>query len=274
LDVDLSETVYALDATTIDLCLSMFPWAVFRRTKAAVKLHTLLDLRGAIPTFIHISDGKLHDVNVLDLLLPEAGSFYVMDRAYVDFLRLYEMSKAGAFFVIRAKGNLTVRRVYSAAVDRTTGVICDQTVRLVGSLSGRRYPDQFRRIRFKHPETGKNLVFLTNNFELPPLTIADLYRSRWHVELFFKWIKQHLRIKKFFGTSENAVKVQIWTAISVYVLVAIVKKRLGLEASLHSLLQILSLTLFEKVPLDQALTLSAPDEKDFDAANQLDLFDF
>jgi IS4 transposase len=274
LDVDLSETVYALDATTIDLCLSMFPWAVFRRTKAAVKLHTLLDLRGAIPAFIHISDGKLHDVNVLDLLLPEAGAFYVMDRAYVDFLRLYQMSKAGAFFVIRAKSNLTVHRIYSAAVDRNTGVICDQTVRLVGSLSSRRYPDHFRRIRFKHPETGKNLVLITNNFELPPLTIANLYKSRWHVELFFKWIKQHLRIKKFYGTSENAVKVQIWTAISVYVLVAIVKKRLQLDASLHSLLQILSLTLFEKVPLDQALTLSALDEKIPDDANQLNLFNF
>lgn len=274
LDVDLNETVYALDATTIDLCLSMFPWAVFRKTKAAVKLHTLLDLRGMIPAFIHISDGKLHDVNALDLLLPEAGAFYVMDRAYVDFLRLYQMSRAGAFFIIRAKGNLTVHRVYSAAVDRSTGVICDQTVRLVGSLSRRRYPDHFRRIRFKHPETGKNLVFLTNNFELPPLTIADLYKSRWHVELFFKWIKQHLRIKKFFGTSENAVKVQIWTAISVYVLVAIVKKRLGLEASLHSLLQILSLTLFEKVPLDQALTLSALNENELDTANQLNLFNF
>lgn len=274
LDVDLNETVYALDATTIDLCLSMFPWAVFRKTKAAVKLHTLLDLRGMIPAFIHISDGKLHDVNALDLLLPEAGAFYVMDRAYVDFLRLYQMSRAGAFFIIRAKGNLTVHRVYSAAVDRSTGVICDQTVRLVGSLSRRRYPDHFRRIRFKHPETGKNLVFLTNNFELPPLTIADLYKSRWHVELFFKWIKQHLRIRKFYGTSENAVKVQIWTAISVYVLVAIVKKRLQLDASLHSLLQILSLTLFEKVPLDQALTLSALDEKNLGDANQLNLFNF
>jgi hypothetical protein len=274
LDVDLSETVYALDATTIDLCLSMFPWAVFRRTKAAVKLHTLLDLRGAIPAFIHISDGKLHDVNVLDLLLPEAGAFYVMDRAYVDFLRLYQMSRAGAFFVIRAKSNLTVHRIYSAAVDRSTGVICDQTVRLVGSLSRQRYPDHFRRIRFKHPETGKNLVLITNNFELPPLTIANLYKSRWHVELFFKWIKQHLRIKKFYGTSENAVKVQIWTAISVYVLVAIVKKRLQLDASLHSLLQILSLTLFEKVPLDQALTLSALDENIPDDANQLNLFNF
>ncbi len=274
LDVDLSETVYALDATTIDLCLSMFPWAVFRKTKAAVKLHTLLDLRGAIPAFIHISDGKLHDVNALDLLLPEAGAFYVMDRAYVDFLRLSQMSRAGAFFIIRAKSNLTVHRIYSAAVDRSTGVICDQTVRLVGSLSRRRYPDHFRRIRFRHPETGKNLVFLTNNFELPPLTIADLYKSRWHVELFFKWIKQHLRIKKFYGTSENAVKVQIWTAISVYVLVAIVKKRLQLEASLHSLLQILSLTLFEKVPLDQALTLSALDEKHLEDANQLNLFNF
>jgi hypothetical protein len=247
--VDLSNTVYALDSTTIDLCLSVFPWAPFRSTKAAIKLHTLLDLRGSIPSFIHISDGKLHDVNVLDLLVPEAGAFYIMDRAYLDFERLYTLAQMGAFFVTRAKLNMDARRLYSAPTDRGTGVICDQTIALNGFYSSQHYPQHLRRIRFKDPETGKTLVFLTNHFQLPPLTICALYKSRWQVELFFKWIKQHLRIKRFFGTSENAVKTQIWIAVSVYVLIAIIKKRLNLDVSLHTLLQILSVTVFEKIEL-------------------------
>ena len=222
--VDLSNTVYALDATTIDLCLSMFPWAPFRSTKAAIKLHTLLDLRGAIPSFIHISDGKLHDVNVLDLLVPEAGAFYVMDRAYLDFERLHALAQMGAFFVTRTKSNMDARRLYSATTERSTGLICDQTIALNGFYSSQHYPQHLRRIRFKDPETAKTLVFLTNHFKLPALTICALYKSRWQVELFFKWIKQHLRIKRFFGTSENAVKSQIWIAVSVYVLIAIIKK--------------------------------------------------
>lgn len=272
--VDLTETVYALDATTIDLCLSMFPWAPFRTTKAAIKLHTLLDLRGAIPSFIHISDGKLHDVKVLDLLVAEAGAFYVMDRAYVDFERLYSLSQAGAFFVTRAKSNFDARRLYSAPSDRTAGLICDQTIALNGPLSRRRYPQHLRRIRFKHPETAKTLVFLTNHFTLPALTVCSLYRSRWDVELFFKWIKQHLRIKRFFGTSENAVKTQIWIAVSVYVLVAIIRKRLNLTASMHTVLQILSVSLFEKAELAQTLTPATLDENPADLANQLNLFNF
>lgn len=272
--VDLANTVYALDATTIDLCLTMFPWAPFRSTKAAIKLHTLLDLRGSIPSFIHISDGKLHDVNALDLLIPEPGAFYVMDRAYLDFERLYSLSQAGAFFVTRSKKNTDARRVYSAPTDRTTGLICDQTIMLNGVLSHRRYPQQFRRIRFKDPQSGKTLVFLTNNFQLPALTVCALYKCRWQVELFFKWIKQHLRIKRFFGTSENAVKTQIWIAVSVYVLVAIIKKELNLEASLHTLLQILSLTLFEKLDLAQALTPLSLETKILDLANKQNLFDF
>src|SRR5271156_2312579 len=251
--VDLAETVYALDATTIDLCLSVFPWAPFRSAKAAVKLHTLLDLRGNIPSFIHISNGKMHDVNVLDMLAPEAGAIYVMDRGYVDFARLYELHQAGAFFVTRAKSNLKTHRVYSAATDRTTGVIADQTIVLDGHYTGQDYPVHLRRVRFKDPQTGKTLVFLTNQTTLPALTICGLYKSRWQVELFFKWIKQHLRIKRFYGTSENAVKTQIWIAVSVYVLVAIVKKQLSLDASLYTLLQIFSLTLFEKMPIQQAL---------------------
>lgn len=274
LDMELSETVYALDATTIDLCLSMFPWAPFRAHKGAIKLHTLLDLRGAIPAFIHISDGKLNEMNVLDLLMPEAGAFYVMDRGYIDFERLFSLSQLGAFFVIRSKSNLDARRIYSAPTDRATGVICDQTVALAGPLSSKRYPQHLRRIRFKHPESGKALVFLTNHFQLAALTVCSLYKSRWQVELFFKWIKQNLRIKRFFGTSENAVKVQIWTAISVYVLVAIVKKRLNLEASLHTLLQILSVTLFEKIQLAEALTIPATFDSDRVSPNQLELFDF
>jgi transposase len=272
LAVELSNTVYALDSTTIDLCLSVFPWAPFRATKAAIKLHTLLDLRGAIPTFIHISDGKLHDVNVLDILIPEPGSFYVMDRGYLDFARLRTLDQAGAFFVIRAKSNLDARRVYSAPVNRNTGLICDQTIALNGFYASHDYPQHLRRIRFKDPESGKTLVFLTNHFQLPALTVCALYKSRWQVELFFKWIKQHLRIKRFFGTSENAVKSQVWIAVAVYVLVAIVRKRLDLDLSLHSMLQILSVTPFEKVALGQLLTdIEVADDSSHNA-NQLNLF--
>ena len=271
--VDLAETVYALDATTIDLCLSVFPWAPFRSTKAAIKLHTLLDLRGSIPSFIHISDGKLHDVNVLDLLLPEPGAFYVMDRGYLDFERLHRLHTAHSFFVTRAKSNLKAERRYSHPVDRTTGLICDQTVMLSGFYSQQGFPAPLRRVKFRDPKTGKRLVFLTNHFELPALTIADLYRCRWQVELFFKWIKQHLRIKAFFGTSENAVKTQIWIAISVYVLVAIIKKRLELPRTLYETLQILSLTLFERTPLDQLLTQHVVDLEPLSAHNQMNLFE-
>jgi IS4 transposase len=271
--VDLAETVYALDATTIDLCLAVFPWAPFRSTKAAVKLHTLLDLRGAIPSFIHISDGKLHDVNVLDLLLPEPGAFYIMDRGYLDFERLHRMHEAHSFFVTRAKSKLKALRRYSHPVDRTTGLICDQTITLSGFYSQQGFPAPLRRVKFRDPQTGKRLVFLTNNFALPALTITDLYRCRWRVELFFKWIKQHLRIKTFFGTSENAVKTQIWIAISVYVLVAIVKKRLALPSSLYENLQILSLTLFERTPLDQLLTRVGTDPDSPDSRKQLNLLE-
>ncbi len=271
--VDLKQTVYALDASTIDLCLSVFAWAPFRSTKAAVKLHTLLDLRGNIPTFLHISDGKLHDVNVLDLLLPEPGAFYVMDRGYVDFERLHRLHEVGSFFVTRAKSNLKARRRYSRPVDPSTGLICDQTIVLTGFYSCQDFDTPLRRVKFKDPETGKRLVFLTNNFALPALTITELYRCRWQVELFFKWIKQHLRIKVFFGTSENAVKTQIWIAVSVYVLVAIVKKRLNLSASLYETLQILSLTMFEKMPLDQLLNKIVAEEIQSVAANQLNLFE-
>ena len=252
-------------------CLSEFPWALFRSTKAAVKLDTLLDLRGSIPSFIHISDGKLHDVNVLDLLIPEAGAFYVMDRGYTDFARLYVLHQAGAFFVIRAKSNIDARRVYSAPSDRKHGVICDQTITFSGFYTSQHYPEHLRRIRYRDPESGKKLVFLTNHFVLDALTVAALYRKRWQVELFFKWIKQHLRIKRFFGTSENAVKTQVWIAVSVYVLVAIIKKRLNLDASLHTLLQILSVTSFEKMPLAQALTLDAPEPDQPLVTNQLNL---
>jgi hypothetical protein len=274
LALELDETVYALDSTTIDLCLSVFPWAPFRSTKAAVKLHTLLDLRGNIPSFIFISDGKMHDVNVLDQLLPEAGAFYIMDRGYVDFERLARLDDAGAFFVTRAKSNLQARRRYSRPVDRSTGLICDQTIVLTGFYSRQGFQQPLRRIKFNDPQTGKRLVFLTNNFAHDALTIAKLYKCRWQVELFFKWIKQHLRIKAFFGTSENAVKSQIWIAVSVYVLVAIVKKRLNLDASLYTLLQVLSVTLFEKIPIDQAL---APDDSECDTSqitNQLNLFNY
>ena len=254
LGIDLSNTVYALDSTTIDLCLSVFPWAHFRTTKAAVKMHTLLDLKGNIPSFIHISDGKMADVHALDLLQPEPGAIYVMDRGYVDFSRLHALHLAGAFFVTRAKSNMKAHRVYSEKTDRSTGIICDQTIALDGIYTKQHYPVHLRRIRFKDPESGRTLIFLTNQMTLPAATICALYKSRWQVELFFKWIKQHLRIKCFFGTSENAVKTQIWIAVSVYVLVAIVKKRLNLDASLYTLLQILSLTLFEKITLQQALT--------------------
>ena len=271
--VELTHTVYALDATTIDLCLSVFPWANFRQTKAAVKLHTLLDLRGNIPTFIHISDGKLHDVKVLDELLPEPGAFYIMDRGYLDFSRLYLLTQCAAFFVIRAKSNLQFRRLYSHAIDKQTGLCCDQTIRLTGFYPGRDYPDKLRRIKYHDAASDKNFVFLTNNFTLPALTIAELYRCRWQVELFFKWIKQHLRIKAFYGTTENAVKTQIWTAVSVYVLVAIIKKRLNLQASLYTILQILSVTIFERSPLLQSLIDSDGQEQNQNSLNQLNLFD-
>jgi len=274
LGVDLSDTVYALDSTTIDLCLSVFPWALFRSAKGAVKVHTLLDLRGAIPSFIHISDGKLHDVNVLDLLLPEAGAIYVMDRAYLDFERLHLLHQAGAFFVTRARARLDARRIYSASADRATGIICDQTVALNGHYSHHHYPDHLRRVRFKDAESGKTLIFLTNQFALPAGTICALYKDRWQVELFFKWIKQHLRIKRFYGTSENAVKSQIWIAVSVYVLVAIVRKRLDLETSLYTLLQILSVALFEKIPMPQAFSIREYESADSLDTNQLTLFGF
>ena len=274
LGLELTNTVYALDTTTIDLCLSLFDWAPFRSTKAAVKLHTLLDLRGAIPTFIHISDGKMHEVNVLDMLPIEAGAFYVMDRGYLDFARLYKLHQSGAFFVTRAKRGMNARRVYSAATDRTAGVMCDQRIALNGFYVAKAYPEQLRRIRFKDPESAKTLVFLTNNTSLPPLTIAALYKSRWQVELFFKWIKQHLRIKKFLGTSENAVKTQIWCALSTYVLIAIVKKELHLNASLYTLLQILSVSVFEKTQLSCALQPDSPIAESLVSTNQLSLFNF
>jgi hypothetical protein len=274
LGIDLDNTVYALDSSTIDLCLSLFDWAPFRSTKAAIKLHTLLDLRGAIPAFIHISDGKLHDVNVLDLLSFEAGAFYVMDRGYVDFARLYALHQAGAFFVTRAKSPMDARRVYSTATDRSTGVISDQRVMLNGQHSAKRYPEHLRRVRFKDPESGKTLIFLTNNTTLPALTIAALYKSRWQVELFFKWIKQHLRIKKFFGNSENAVKTQVWCAVTTYVLIAIVKKELQLDASLYTCLQILSVSVFEKTQISCVLQPDASQIDLLGSANQLNLFDF
>lgn len=270
--VELEQTVYALDTTTIDLCLSVFPWAHFRHAKAAVKMHTLLDLRGNIPTFIHISDGKMHEVNVLDILIPEAGSFYIMDRGFTDFARWFTLHQAQAFFVIRGKSNLLCRRVYSRAVDKTTGLRCDQTIALTAPKAIKDYPQHLRRIKFYDAEHDRHLVFLTNNFDLPALTIAQLYRCRWQVELFFKWIKQHLRIKKFYGTTENAVKTQIWIAITVYVLVAIVKKRLNTEASLYTILQILSLTLFEKTPLDQLVKNMEPQIDTQQDNNQMNLF--
>ena len=270
--VELEQTVYALDTTTIDLCLSVFPWARFRQAKAAVKMHTLLDLRGNIPTFIHISDGKMHEVNVLDILIPEAGSFYIMDRGFTDFARWFALHQAQAFFIIRGKSNLLFRRVYSRSVDKFTGLRCDQTIALTAPKGAKDYPQHLRRIKFYDAEHDKDLVFLTNNFDLPALTIAQLYRCRWQVELFFKWIKQHLRIKKFYGITENAVKTQIWIAIAVYVLVAIVKKRRNTEASLYTILQILSLTLFEKTPLDQLLKNTEIQMNMPQNNNQLNLF--
>ena len=270
--VDLSETVYALDATTIDLCLSVFPWAPFRLTKAAIKLHTLLDLRGNIPSFIHISDGKLHDVNILDQIIPEAGAFYIMDRGYLDFARLHRLHQAGSFFVTRAKANLRFTRRYSRPTDRSSGIICDQLGTLTVFYSQQHFPTTIRRIKIKDAE-GKTLVFLTNHLNLSAQSIADLYRCRWQVELFFKWIKQHLRIKSFFGTSENAVKSQIWIAVSVYVLVAILRKRLNITASLYEMLQILSLTMFERMALNQLLARTPQDTNSPDSANQLFLFD-
>ena len=270
--LDLKNTVYALDATTIDLCLSLFHWALFRKAKGAVKLHTLLDLRGAIPAFIHISDGKMHEVNVLDFLPIEAGAFYVMDRGYLDFTRLYRLHQMGGFFVTRAKANTNARRIYSSPVDRATGLVCDQTIALNGFYATQHYPDYLRRIRFNDAQSGKTLILLTNNFALPPLTIAALYKNRWQVELFFKWIKQHLRIKKFLGNSENAVKTQIWCAVSTYVLIAIIKKELQINASLYTLLQILSVSVFEKTELSCAFQSTGYSSETLDTDNQLNLF--
>ena len=272
--VDLKDSLYALDSTTIDLCLALFPWARFRRRKAAVKMHTLLDLHGNIPTFISITDGKVHDVNILDEIFPEAGAFYVMDRGYVDFERLYKFTLCSAFFVVRTKSNLLLQRRYSRPVDKATGVRSDHTVILTAIDSANAYPDALRRVSYLDVETRKRFKFLTNNFTLPALTIAQIYKCRWQVELFFKWIKQHLRIKAFYGTSENAVKTQIWIAVSVYVLVAIVRKRLGLQASLYQILQVLSVTLFEKTPILRALQASDFENDLVDSGNQLILFDF
>ena len=269
--VELSETVYALDASTIDLSLAVFPWTPSQQGKAAVRLHTLLDLRGNIPAFIHISEGKYHEIRVLDLLTPEPGAFYVMDRGYTDFHRLARLQRAGAFFVIRAKANMRYRRCASSAVDKTTGLRCDQRVRLTGRYSERDYPETLRRIRYRDPVTGKTLVLLTNHLGLPALTIAELYRCRWQVELFFKWIKQHLRIKAFFGTSQTAVKSQIWIAVCVYVLIAIIRKRLDCTASLYTILQVLSLTAFERIPLDQLLSDLDPTNTDTENTKQLNL---
>ncbi len=265
--------LYALDASTIDLCLSLFPWAHFRQTKAAIKLHTLMDLRGNIPVFIHISDGKLHDVNILDMLVPEAGAFYVMDRGYLDFARLFTLHQARSFFVTLAKGNFKYKRRYTHPVDRATGLICDQTVMLTTLQSLQSYCEPLRRIRYNDPETGKQLVFLTNHFDLPALTIAQLYKARWQIELFFKWIKQHLRIKVFYGTSINAVKTQIWTAIATYLLVAILKKELGIEQSLYTILQVLSITLFEKTPLLEVFADPQYRIENDGLRNQLSLFE-
>ena len=272
LAVELQNTLYALDATTIDLCLSLFPWARFRAAKGAVRLHTLLDLRGNIPSFIHISDGKLHEVNALDLIPLEAGAFYIMDRGYTDFSRLHTVTQASAFFVIRAKSNLKCRRLYSHPVDKSTGVVCDQSILLTITKSAGDYPDKLRRVRYYDAETDKTLMFLTNNFLLPAITIAQLYKQRWQVELFFKWIKQHLRIKSFFGTSETAVKTQIWIAISVYLIVAIIKKRLNIQKSLYTILQVLSVSLFERTSMLQLLTFYDYTNDTNSNVNQLNLF--
>ena len=270
--VELDHVAYALDATTIDLCLALFPWAQFRKHKGAIKLHTLLDLRGSIPTVVIITHGKIHEVNILDQLIYEAGAFYVMDRGYIDFPRLHRLHSASSFFVTRARKRFDFRRLYSQPVDRTSGVLCDQIVTLVNPVPRAGYPEKLRRIRYLDSQYNKRLIFLTNNFVLPPLTIAQLYRSRWQVELFFKWIKQHLRIKNFYGTTENALKTQIWIAISMYVLMAIIKKELHLEQSLYRILQICSITLFEKTPLLQALSISDDQLPPDDLCNQLILF--
>ena len=272
--VELDQTLYALDSTTIDLCLSLFPWAKFRKRKAAVKMHTLLDLHGSIPTFLRITEGSVHDVNILDEILPEAGAFYVMDRGYIDFERLFLFTLCSAFFVVRTKENVLLQRRYSRPVDKPSGLRSDHTVILTAFDSATAYPDPLRRVTYFDAETNQRLQFLTNNFLLPPLTIAQIYKCRWQVELFFKWIKQHLRIKAFYGTSENAVKTQIWIAVSIYVLVAIIRKRLGLEASLYQILQILSVTLFEKVPILQALEASDSQDDLVGNSNQLILFEF
>jgi len=272
--VDLKQTVYALDATTIDLCLSLFPWANFRQTKSAIKLHTLLDLRGNIPTFIHISDGKLQEVNIFDILPVETGAFYIMDRGYLDFAKLHALSLTPAFFVTRAKSNFKCRRLYSHPADRTTGLIYDQTILLTGFYPAKYYPDKLRRVKYHDAKTDKTLIFLTNNFTLPAITITQLYKCRWQVELFFKWIKQNLRIKSFYGTSENSVKTQIWIAVSVYVLVAIIKKRLNIQASLYTMLQILSVTAFDRMPLIQLLTETDCSLSQNDINNQLNLFSY
>ena len=273
LGLELDNTVYAFDSSTVDLCLSVFPWALFRSTKSGVKLHTLLDLRGNIPAFIHVSEAKLHDVNVLDLLVPEPGAFYIMDRGYVDFERLFLLHRLGAFFVVRAKSNIKFRRRYSAAADRSTGVRCDQTIVLTGVKSRKRYPQPLRRVGYRDAQSNRRFDFLTNHFAIPATTVAELYRHRWQVELFFKWIKQHLRIKSFFGTSENAVKTQLWNAVAVYVLVAIVKKRLNVSADLYTILQILSLTLFEKIPLIHLLAKTEYNPNNQHLLNQLNLFE-
>jgi len=272
--LQLNETVYALDATTIDLCLALFPWAKFRQHKGAVKLHTLLDLRGNIPSFIHITDGKVHDINVLDVLIPEPGSFYVMDRGYLDFARLYGLTQNQAFFVVRSKENLQFRRIYSRPIDKSTGLRCDQTIVVTGPLTSQLYPEKLRRVGYFDATNQKRFSFLSNNFVLPALTITQLYKCRWQVELFFKWIKQHLRIKAFFGTTENAVRTQVWIAVSVYVLVAILKKRLNLDLSLYTILQILSLTPFEKAPILQVLTEFTNTTQEPDNPNQLKLFNY
>ncbi|MGA3319178.1 MAG: IS4 family transposase [Candidatus Korobacteraceae bacterium] len=274
LGIDLEQSLYALDSTTIDLCLSLFPWAKFRKKKAAVKMHTLLDLHGNIPTFIRITDGKVHDVHMLDEIMPEAGAFYVMDRAYIDFQRLFVLTLSSAFFVVRTKSNVLLQRRYSHVVDKSTGVCSDQTVILASFESASAYPDALRRVSYFDADTNKRLKFLTNNFTLPALTIAQIYKQRWQVELFFKWIKQHLRIKAFYGTSENAVKTQIWIAVSVYVLVAIIRKRLELDASLYQILQILSVSLFEKTPILCTLQAIGGDANFAENVNQLILFDF
>ena len=272
-DVELEDTAYALDSTTIDLCLSVFPWAHFRKTKAAVKLHTLLDLRGNIPTFIQITDGRVHDVKILDTLVTEPGSFYIMDRGYLDFSRLFMMHQNAAFFVIRAKSNLRFRRIYSHPVDKQTGLKCDQTIRLTGFYVAKNFPEKLRRIKYVDSKSKRTFVFLTNNFMLVATTITDLYRYRWQVELFFKWIKQNLRIKTFFGTSQNAVKNQIWIAVSIYVLISIVKKRLKLDASLYTILQVLSVTVFNKTPINRMFAGNHYTKQITTNDNQLSLFD-